>query len=251
VILGGETLAAQVLEKAREAGAERLTFIFRKAPDAATAAVLSEAGARVLTGVGVTRLFGEGEALTGIEVRGEADGQVQMLDARTLVFSAGRFPELVFTRPAEEEESDASSGAWIATPPYKQPANAGEVGLFAKGDALTDFSGAIRAIGAGRRAAATIHMLIYDIPLDLPENVIQPDTVVQNVDHVEAVDPMPRQIMPLGDSRELTRQMELEKGFDTAAAKAEADRCLRCGLICYQNAEKPHPSEQIRDAVNA
>ncbi|WP_319523401.1 (Fe-S)-binding protein [uncultured Desulfosarcina sp.] len=251
VILGGETLAAKILEKAREAGAERLTFIFREDPDAATAAVLAEAGAQVLTGVGVTRLFGQGEALAGIEVRDAADGQVRMLDARTLVFSAGRFPELVFTRPAEEEETAAPAGAWIGTPPYKQPANAGEIGLFAKGDAMTDFSGAIRAIAAGRRAAATIHMLIYDIPLDLPENVIQPNTVVQNVDHVEAVAPVPRQIMPLADSRELARQMELEKGFDTAAAKAEADRCLRCGLICYRSVETLQPSEQIRDAVNA
>ena len=251
VILGGEALAAQALEKAGEAGAERLTFIFREDPDAATAAVLAEAGARVITGVGVTRLFGNGETLTGVEVRVEADGQVQLLDARTLVCSAGRFPELVFTRPAEEEGMDASSGVWIATPPYKQPANAGEIGLFARGDALTDFSGAIKAIGAGRRAAATIHKLIYDIPLELPENVIQLDTAIQNVDHVEAVDPSPRQIMPLADSRELARQMELEKGFDTQSAKAEAARCLRCGLICYQNKDNRQPLEQIKDAVNA
>jgi len=251
VILGGETLAAQVLEKAREAGAEHLTFIFREDPDAATAAALTEAGAQVLVGVGVTRLTGQGEALTGIEVRDEADGQVRMLDARTLVLSAGRFPELVFTRPTEEEETTAPAGAWIATPPYKQPANAEQLGLFAKGDALTDFSGAIKAIGAGRRAAATIHRLIYEIPLELPGNIIQPDTAIQNVDHVEAVDPSPRQIMPLADSRELARQMELEKGFDTAAAKTEADRCLRCGLVCYRNAENQSPPEQIRDAVNA
>jgi NADPH-dependent glutamate synthase beta subunit-like oxidoreductase len=254
VILGGETLALQVLEKARETGAERLAFIFREEPDETTAAALAEAGARVLTGVGVTRLFGENETLTGVEIRDETDGQIQLLDARTLAFSAGRFPELVFTRPAgdeEEEETAASPGAWIATPPYKQPANAGASGLFARGDVLTDFSGAIKAIAAGRRAAATVHKLIYDIPLDLPENVIQPDTVIQNVDHVEAVAAKPRQIMPLADSRELARDMELEKGFDTAAAKAEADRCLRCGLICYKNADNESSPEQIKNAVNA
>jgi hypothetical protein len=143
------------------------------------------------------------------------------------------------------------SGPWIATPPYKQPANAAEVGLFARGDALTDFSGAIKAIAAGRRAAATVHKLIYDIPLDSPETILQPDTAIQNVDHVEAVDPSPRQIMPLADSRELARHMELEKGFDTAAAKAEAARCLRCGLICYRNADNEHPSGSMQDAVNA
>ena len=44
---------------------------------------------------------------------------------------------------------------------------------------------------------------------------------------------MPRQIMPLADSRDLARQMELEKGFDTAAAKVEADpvSALRTDLL--------------------
>ena len=70
---------------------------------------------------------------------------------------------------------------------YKQPDYADNAGLFAKGDALTDFNGAIKAIGAGRRAAAAIHKLIYDIALDLPENVLRPDIAIQNVDHVEAV----------------------------------------------------------------
>ena len=116
-------------------------------------------------------------------VMDKTTGEISHLPAQSLVFSAGRFPELIFTRPSD----DAADTAWTALPPYKAPANADENGLFAKGDALTDFSGAIKAIGAGRRAAATIHKLIYDIPLDLPKNVLKPEVVVQNVDHVEAV----------------------------------------------------------------
>jgi hypothetical protein len=123
--------------------------------------------------------------------------------------------------------------------------------LFGKGDALTDFSGAIKAIGAGRRAAAAIHKLIYDLPLDLPENVLKPDAAIQNVDHVEAVAASQRRIMPLADSRDLAQLAELEKGFDTTAAQTEASRCLNCGLICYRNAENQRPPEKIRDAVNA
>jgi formate dehydrogenase beta subunit len=119
------------------------------------------------------------------------------------------------------------------------------------GDALTDFSGAIKAIGAGRRAAATVHKLIYDIPLDLSENVLKPDTAIQNVDHVEAVAVSQRRIMPLASRRDLAQSMELEKGFDTKTAQEEATRCLNCGLICYKNADNQRPPEQIKDAVNA
>jgi hypothetical protein len=125
------------------------------------------------------------------------------------------------------------------------------MGLFANGDALTDFSGAIKAIAAGRRAAAAMQMMIYDIPLDLRADVIKPDTAIQNVDHVDAVAASQRRIMPLADNRDLAQLKELEKGFDTDTAKAEAARCLRCGLICYQNANNQRSSQAIGDAVNA
>lgn len=249
VVIGGEGLADETLAKARSLGAETVTFIFRDHTDEATIAALTQAGARVVEGSGVIRLFGQGESLAAIEVLDEATGESRRLPAQTLAFSAGRFPELIFIPSAGEEED--RPGAWTAVPPYKQPAHAEDEGLFAKGDALTDFSGAIKAIGAGRRAAATIHKLIYDIPLDLPENVLKPDAVIQDVDHVEAVAASRRQIMPLADSRDLAQLMELEKGFDTAAAQEEASRCLDCGLICYRNTENQRPPEPIKDAVNA
>ncbi len=249
VIVGGEGLASQSLAKARELGAQNITFIFRDHPEEAIATALTEAGAQILTGGGIVRLSGEGDALNTIDLLDATTGEITPLPAQTLVFSAGRFPELIFTRPTEENEGE--SQAWTAVPPYKHPAQFGEPGLFAKGDALTDFSGAIKAIGAGRRAAATVHKLIYDIPFDLPENVIKPDAVVQNVDHVESVPASQRRIMPLAERRDIEQLMELEKGFDTATAQAEAARCLNCGLICYQHEGIQDSVEPIKETVNA
>jgi RnfABCDGE-type electron transport complex B subunit len=248
VIVGGAGLAGETLVKARSLGAGTVTFIFGELPDETAVAGLVEAGARVVSGA-VIRLFGEGEALTAVEALNPATGEACLLPAQTLAFSAGRLPELIFTRSAGADETRPT--AWTAVPPYKNPDQFGEVGMFAKGDILTDFSGAIKAIGAGRRAAAAIQMLIYDIPLDLREDVLKPDAVIQNVDHVEAVATSRRRIMPLADNRELAQQMELEKGFDTPTARAEASRCLNCGLICYKNAYNQRPAEQIRDAANA
>ena len=106
-------------------------------------------------------------------------------------------------------------------------------GLMSKGDVMTDFGAAIKAIAAGRRATATLHKAIYDIPIDLPENVVAPDTPIQNVDRVFHVPGIRRQVMPLADSHQLTRGSESEKGYSKQTAQAEADRCLQCGLICY------------------
>ncbi|WP_419657903.1 FAD-dependent oxidoreductase (4Fe-4S ferredoxin cluster binding protein) [Desulfosarcina variabilis str. Montpellier] len=250
VIVGGENLAAESLAKARSLGAQNVTFIFRDHPGEAAATALAEDGATVLTGVGIIRLSGEGDELNAIEVMDTATKEISQLPVQTLIFSAGRFPELIFTRPGEETENE-NSQAWSAIPPYKNPALATEAGLFAKGDSLTDFSAAIRAIGAGRRAAATVHKLLYDIDIDLPENVLKPNAVIQNVDHVDTVTPDQRRIMPLAQQRDIEQLMELEKGFETKTAMEEASRCLNCGLICYQHEENQPSVQQIRETVNA
>jgi hypothetical protein len=57
--------------------------------------------------------------------------------------------------------------------------------------------------------------------------------------------------MPLAQRRDLEQLMELEKGFDTQAAMAEAKRCLNCGLICYQHEGNRQQLQQIGETVNA
>ena len=164
--------------------------------------------------------------------------------ADTLILESGRLPELIFCLPKPEGE-DATNGEtpkipadkleWMAVTSYKNPeSGVSSNGLLTKGDVITDFSAAIRAIGAGRRAAASIHKILYDIDLDLPGHVVTGQTIVQNVDHLENVTPAPRHIMPLNNINDVPNHApELEKGFTESMALAEANRCLKCGLICY------------------
>ncbi|MGD8657948.1 MAG: electron transporter RnfB, partial [Desulfobacterales bacterium] len=192
----------------------------------------------------VNRLIGEADRLEQVEYI-EADTlKMTTLAAQTLVFASGRFPELVFTRPKPEdtEADDQSEEAtlppdlslrWEGRSPYKQPAFKDEVGLFAEGDVLADYSAAIKAIGAGRRAAASVHQIMNGLTPDLAEHVITPQSTVQNVYHVEKVQTSQRQIMPICSGKELAVCGEIEKGFTAEMAKKEADRCLQCGLICY------------------
>jgi NADPH-dependent glutamate synthase beta subunit-like oxidoreductase len=245
VVVGGEALAGETLSKARDLGAETITFVLRDQPDPDVVKALIDAGARVVTG-GVMRLVGAADSLTGVEVFDGSTGETETLTAQSIVFSAGRFPELIFKRGGDEEDPRV----WLAVPPYKQTDLADEKGVFAKGDALSDFSGAIKAIAAGRRAAATMHKLMYDIPLDLPENALKPDVVLQNVDHVEEVTVEQRRIMPLADNRDLEQLMELEKGYDPQTAREEASRCLNCGLICYHDVIAEKGLVQIEERAN-
>jgi NADPH-dependent glutamate synthase beta subunit-like oxidoreductase len=165
--------------------------------------------------------------------------------AQNLIIATGRFPELIFIK-SKAEELEVGEPAdrplrWEATPPYKQPAFKNEVGLFAEGDVLADYSAAIKAIGAGRRAAASLQQMMYGIDPSLTEHVITPQSILQNVDHVESVAACQRRIMPLCSSRELAVCGEIERGFNSEMARAEASRCLQCGLICYE------PSVEIEE----
>ena len=83
--------------------------------------------------------------------------EISTLAAQSLVIAAGRFPELIFVenKPAEFEAEEAADQPlrWEAFAPYKRPAFKDEVGLFAEGDVLADYSAAIKAIGAGMNQA--------------------------------------------------------------------------------------------------
>ena len=131
------------------------------------------------------------------------------------------------------EPGEMKSLRWEALDPYKDPAFLHEKGLFSRGDVFSDYSAAIKAIGAGRRAAASVHEVMYGISLEHPANVVTPDSYIQNVDRVEDVGISARNIMPLCNHTARIDCREVELGFDEQTARAEADRCLQCGLICY------------------
>jgi hypothetical protein len=91
--------------------------------------------------------------------------------------------------------------------------------------------------------------MMYGIDPSLTEHVITPQSILQNVDHVERVAACQRQIMPLCSSRELVACGEIERGFNNEMARAEASRCLQCGLICYEPSVEIEGKEESADSV--
>jgi len=234
MVVGNPNLSTAMIQRIKELGAEKITVLMREA------APVDLGDCEILIEHGISRLFGQGGRLSAIELIHTESRKAATVDTNHIVFAAGRMPEMIFipTPAAADAENKPSQGAialeWEALSPYKQPAYHQETGLLAKGDVLTDFSAAIKAIAAGRRAAASIHRSIYGIGLDLPDNVVTPETPIQNVDRVSRVPMRPRQIMPLAGEGQVILGMELEQGFDANEAQSEADRCLQCGLICYR-----------------
>jgi len=260
VIAGGGKLALDAVKGCKELGAETITILFReKCEDSpvtdADVDKLGVAGVKVIYHAAIDRLAGKADQLEQVEYI-EADTLKRtVIPAQTLVFASGRFPELIFVRSKTEAEqneeatgselpSDLSSN-WEGVQVYKQPALKDEVGLFAEGDVLADYSAAIKAIGAGRRAAASIHQIMHGLSPSLTENVITPKSILQNVYHVEKVQVNQRQIMPICSGKELAVYGEIERGFSPDMAQKEAARCLQCGLICYAHTAPTDEKEQI------
>jgi NADPH-dependent glutamate synthase beta subunit-like oxidoreductase/Pyruvate/2-oxoacid:ferredoxin oxidoreductase delta subunit len=235
VVIGNPNLTSTMVQRCKDLGAQKVTVLMREvAPtDLDVADDIAHGG--------ISRLYGRDNQIEFVELTDLGSGDVQKVQADHIVFAAGRIPELIFVPTANDDETaltETSGMGWEAFPPYKQPAFRKEVGLMANGDELTDFSAAIKAIGAGRRAAASIHQTIYGIALDLPDAVVTPDTPIQNVNQVSMVPLQSRQIMPTSSEMIISKGAELEKGYTAAQANDESKRCLQCGLICYLRESK-------------
>ena len=260
VIFGGGELALKAANTCREAGAQQVTILFRE--DRQNSPVsdaeikdLGLEGVNVVCNAAIHCLRGQGDLLSELETIDVQTGEKSTIPTQTLIIATGRFPELIFTeiKPEDESESDETTDQplrWEAISPYKQPALKDKVGLFADGDVLADYSAAIKAIGAGRRAAASLQQILYGLEPIITEQVITPLSVVQDVDGVEEVESIQRRIMPICSGRELAICGEIERGFTADMAQTEASRCLQCGLICYEHtASLGEQKEIVSDVV--
>ena len=115
-------------------------------------------------------------------------------------------------------------------------------GVFTAGDVYTGPDLVISAVGDGRKAARSIHYhLTGDGEIPVPEKMQREligYTLFRTVENVHQKD---RSHMPLlchGDDRNCTF-FEVEGALSEAEARAEAQRCLRCGLTCYDRDENP------------
>ncbi len=230
-----DELTAKAVTACRQAGAKTISVMVREKN-----AALSSDGVTVIRQAALEKLYGVGGKLTTLEFTDMAAAGRQTLPVDTVIFAAGRLPELIFSRQVSEEDGDEATSPttpvkWQAVPPVKNPVLADQPGLFAAGEPLSDMDATVKAIGAGRRAAAAMHMTMYGDPLALPENVITRNAVIQTVEALSGVSSLPRNIMPLNSRQDIADSEELEAGFSERVARDEAARCLQCGIICYEH----------------
>ncbi len=248
VIAGGGIRVLDAVHILKENGSKKISVISRKHPDDSSfdqAAIdeLSKAGATIIYNTGVTKVIGEEGQLKSIEYIELDTGVKHVIDTDTLIIGSGRFPELVFipVRNDETEEKEdliENNGplVWEGVELQKKPDSNRELGLLSNQDVISEYSSAVAAINGGRKAAAAIHNLMYEIKFQEPSKFITEQTLLQDVSLLNNVDTTPRNIMELVQAKKDSDD-KFSTGFSMEEAQAEANRCLRCGLICYEKSK--------------
>lgn len=239
VIIGGGKQALATARQCLKQGAARVTVLFRRQenqlgiPKEDMDAARIE-GINIYDATRVTRLTGRGDRLTGLSFAeiwpNEHESGELKLEADTVIAASGRLPEMIFTLTGEQDELPV----WQTVMPYRAP-NELLPGLFDAAEPVSDFRAAVEAIGAGRRAAASIHRYLTGQEVTAPANMLTTTSRLIDVDSlVDLREAPPRQQMTEATPEErLNPRAEIEKGLSEEQAKTEAKRCLNCGLICY------------------
>jgi formate dehydrogenase (NADP+) beta subunit len=199
--------------------------------------------------------MGKEDTLAAVEAADLASGRRFTIAADTLVIGAGRFPELVFVparswdtqieRPGADHQTAAADTplAWEGVELPKKPDTRSQEGLLSDQDIISEYPAAVAAINGGRKAAAAMHNLMYGLAFADPAKMLTPLTPVQNVSALHQVAPSPRNIFDMAiQKHDQTPQTRLthgqadagSTGFSEKNAMNEAERCLQCGLICYE-----------------
>ena len=251
MILGGGKAALEAARECLKEGAKSVRIVMRTSRDQAAyserdLAAAEQEGIQFHFRSALTRMMGEGSSLTQVEVvrlsPGGTEEQREIMPADTLLTGAGRFPELIYAlRKTQTGEGSPEQGKilWETLTPYPSPFAGQDIGMFRPGEATSDYKAVVEAIGAGRRAANSVHKFLTGNPVEAPVRMIRKTTEVLTVREIEPVTKSRRVEMPeiSEERRVLDPNAEIATGYSREQALEESKRCLQCGLICYRRME--------------
>ncbi|MDT8066611.1 MAG: FAD-dependent oxidoreductase [Terriglobia bacterium] len=151
------------------------------------------------------------------------DGTEKVLPCDTIIMAIGQAPNLEFIRP--EDGIQVSPRGLIAVERSTLMTTA--PGIFAGGDCVFGPRLIIDSVGDGKRAAIGIDE--YLLGRTHGDPVIEIELLKGQLNSPEALS-TERQPVPMLPLDRRTGVTEVEVGFDETAARAEAQRCLRCWI---------------------
>jgi heterodisulfide reductase subunit A-like polyferredoxin len=260
LVLGGGNVAMDCARTALRLGAKKVDMAFLESRETMPAredeiTEAEEEGITLYPSRSFTRVFSENGRISGLEavnvsfMKFESDGSLTLetvpnsehtLNCDMVIFAIGQRAGLAFI--PEDGGVGITRQRTIAVNPNTFATS--RPGVFAAGDATTGTAVVIEAVAAGHKSAESIHKYLRgeNIELrshtDLPVVKMNPTEVAEKIRRGE-IKIQPRVWMEALNPEARTRSFEeVNRGFTEEEARAEASRCLQCGvcsecLACY------------------
>jgi NADPH-dependent glutamate synthase beta subunit-like oxidoreductase len=204
-------------------------------------------GIRFVTRRGPARLVGDGR-LAGIDLRAvrsvfDANGRfapeyddadVMRLEADSCILAIGQRADLSFLTDADGIA--LTPGGTIKVDPETLATSA--PGVFAGGDVAFGPRNLIEAVANGKRAARSIHAWLSTDGARVETQIDVHEIPTREYRMLAGFELLDREPPPTLDLGRRTGIAEVESGFDAAAARAQAARCLICHVQTIYDPEK-------------
>ena len=177
-------------------------------------------------------------ALEDIHPIGQIPEERETIRADTLIVAAGRLPEFVFVKSKDQSESQEEL-VWETIEAFRTfPGDKDGICTPPEPGRISDSAAVVKSLLSGRRLTRAIHQhLSVDSVAPIQDLVCEADSIL-NVTEVHDVvssnRERPRIIDVEGNSKTAWIFPDEYPGLDEASSRKEAERCLKCGLICYR-----------------
>ncbi len=253
IVVGGGNTAIDAARTSIRLGAERVILLYRRAREQmpanpAEVVAAEEEGVELLLLAAPVRLHGIGGRVNKLEyIRmrlGEPDASGRrrpvpvedseaLLPVDTVIAAIGQRTDTSFIRPGKMIEQIKLT-RWNTIDASEETLQTDLPAVFTGGDCFTGPALVVDAIGAGRYAARSIHYYVTEgriPPIRGRLTSLIKETLFRDV---EGVAKAPRvRVRELKVADRVGNFEEVEQTITQEEAIREAERCLRCGLICY------------------
>jgi len=253
VVVGGGNTAIDAARSALRLGCEKVTLMYRRSRQEMPAndmeiVAAEEEGIEMLLLAAPSRILGKDQKVTQIEyirmqlTEPDSSGRRRpvpipdsesVMDADTVIAAIGQSSNMDFRREGKKI-ADLKITKWNTIDGDEETLQTDIPYVFTGGDCFTGPSIAVEAIGAGRYAARSIHYFLTEgeiPPIEERQTQLIKETLFDHVEGLEKVQRVhPRE---LKIATRVTNFEEVEHTISQHEARREAERCLKCGLMCY------------------
>ena len=178
-------------------------------------------------------------AIEGVPSVGEPSEEKGTIRADTLILPAGRLPEFVFVRSTDEAELEEGEISWETLETFRTfPGGKEGICTPPEPGRISDSSAVVKSLLSGRRLTRAIHRHLTGGAIPPVQNLVCEAEAILDVSEIHDVAPSERERPDIldvtGDSKHAWIFPSEYPGLDETSAQREAERCLKCGLICYR-----------------